>query len=69
MLNIEKLKRCPFCGGETQFSIDEEATIDTEGRKWGYQVVCSKCCASTGLCFSVEKAIEYWNRRVGNETN
>ena len=61
---MEELKKCPFCGGKANLSVDTEATRDTENRLWAYQITCGKCCSTTGLCWSVEMAIRAWNRRV-----
>ncbi|MBQ0142844.1 MAG: Lar family restriction alleviation protein [Prevotellaceae bacterium] len=58
-----ELKSCPFCGGEAQISTDTEAVKDTMGRFWAYTVVCSRCCATSGLTYTPDKAIEAWNRR------
>ena len=55
---------CPFCGGEAFLSTDPEAVKDMQGRLWAYTMVCSRCCATSGLCWSKEQASEAWNRRV-----
>ena len=59
----EKLKPCPFCGGEAYL----EPASDTPSI-----VICMKCGAR-GKWFEVskhycsdEKAIEAWNRRTDN---
>ena len=59
----EKLKPCPFCGGEASLSVDTEAVRDTENRLWAYQITCNKCSSTTGLCWSDEMAVKEWNRR------
>ena len=59
-----RLKPCPFCGGRASINFDSEAIIDSKGRHWAYNVVCDKCCATSGLAYSIEMAIEIWNRRV-----
>ncbi|MBQ1959760.1 MAG: Lar family restriction alleviation protein [Firmicutes bacterium] len=64
LISRQKLKPCPFCGGEAVISVDTDAITDTEGRVWAYTAVCNKCAASSGLTFTVEKAIEVWNKRV-----
>lgn len=61
---MDGLKSCPFCGGEASINFDSEATVDTQGRRWAYNIVCDKCCATSGLAYSIEMAIEIWNRRV-----
>ena len=58
------LKPCPFCGGTQQH-------IETYGRLWFdygvlYAVVCL-CGARSYQSITEEKAIEAWNRRVGEE--
>lgn len=60
------LKPCPFCGGRADVNIDSEPVVDTEGRRWAYTVVCNRCCATSGLTYLPQKAIEVWNRRAGN---
>lgn len=57
-------KRCPFCGGRASINFDLEAIVDSQGRNWVYNAVCDKCCATSGLAYSIEMAIEIWNRRV-----
>ena len=58
----EKLKPCPFCGGDAELSDFE--TIS--------KVICKKCGAESRLIASSskycsdEKAIEAWNRRFEN---
>lgn len=51
-----KLKKCPFCGGE--------AHVVGLSTKW---VVCSKCEAESGCFYTEEDAIEAWNRRASND--
>ena len=60
------LKPCPFCGGNGSVKLDPEGTKDSVGRKWAYTVSCDKCCASTGVCWNREMAIEAWNRRMND---
>ena len=61
---MSELKPCPFCGGDALLSVDQDSVTDTAGRKWAYVIVCSKCCATTGLTFSSRMAAGSWNRRV-----
>lgn len=50
-----KLKPCPFCGGE--------AIIDgCDDTLW--IVICKECNASIGYKETKEEAIEAWNRRI-----
>lgn len=62
MENIELLK-CPLCGSDASISVDPDAIKDTEGRLWAFTVVCGRCCASSGLCYSPEMAAKSWNTR------
>ena len=62
------LKACPFCGEEARISADPEAARDSQGRLWAFTVVCDRCCATSGLTYSVDKAIEAWNKRVPQTT-
>lgn len=63
---MNELKPCPFCGGEAQISSDTEATRDTADRFWAYTIVCSRCCATSGLTYTPKKAVEAWNRRASD---
>lgn len=59
---MNKLKPCPFCGGEVAI-------------RRGFTQYCIKCFYCEAVTSfdraedndSVEKAIEAWNRRVGND--
>lgn len=64
-----KLKPCPFCGGNAFITVDLDAVVDTQGRRWGHTVVCGKCCATSGLVYTPEMAAEFWNRRANEQTN
>lgn len=63
----KELMHCPFCGGDASYVYDPDAVEDTMGRKWAYTVVCNRCAASTGLCYSRERSIKAWNRRITDE--
>lgn len=65
---MEKLKPCPFCGGEAEVKKKEF------GDNTGYAfITCKSCEASTkrftkSLDYSaVYEAIKSWNRRVSDE--
>lgn len=62
----EELKPCPFCGFYGTVKFDTDGTKDSMGRKWAYAVSCDRCCASTGVCWNSEMAIEAWNRRAND---
>lgn len=49
----DKLKPCPFCGGEAEF-------ISGVGF---FCVSCSFCCGETNLYNTGQEAIEAWNKR------
>lgn len=64
-----KLKPCPFCGGEahyledsTIFKLKEDGTAEKLNRLM-YFVWCTKCTALVSGNTNAE-AIEAWNRRV-----
>lgn len=63
-MSEKDLKPCPFCGGPASINADPEAVKDTHGRFWAYNVVCNKCCATSGLTFSTDRATVLWNRRA-----
>ena len=51
----EKLKPCPFCGGEAELEIN--------GLYW--DVNCKRCLANVGAykCYNKKQAVEAWNKR------
>ena len=59
----EKLKPCPFCGGEAKLRNEGSCSF----------VKCKNCGAEAGLVHisaeycANEKAAEAWNRRVDND--
>lgn len=59
----EELKPCPFCGNSARVVVDPSATKDVKGRLWAFTVVCDKCCATSGLCFTSRMAVDSWNMR------
>ena len=48
-----KLKPCPFCGGEARLIGHSP-----------YSITCCKCRTTTVICDTPEKAINAWNSRV-----
>ena len=58
---IQKLKICPFCGGEAIFKSDDYCA-------W---VMCKKCGSHSSCRDSNEEAIKVWNQRIeeGNKTD
>lgn len=63
----EKLKPCPFCGGEAEISKEQFDDKDTS------YVMCKKCAARGEFFFvsakyaSNEKAVKAWNRRTSDD--
>lgn len=58
-MSEEKLKSCPFCGGEARtipYSFED------------FAVRCKECGCGTGIYDTEEEAIEAWNRRVPQRT-
>lgn len=69
---MDKLKPCPFCGGEAFVDTIEHSD---ENRPNGYRYhgnimcqVCQASCGTTGFdetyTLATEKAIKAWNRRA-----
>lgn len=64
-MSKEKLKPCPFCGGE---AYTYTATNNENGLKRKYWLVHCKECelnypTSKNKCFTEEEAINFWNER------
>lgn len=61
----DKLKPCPFCGGEAfTFTMQQLKGIGCDSMT---SVVCKKCHAASNHFMDDDKAIEAWNRRVDSE--
>ena len=58
-MSEEKLRRCPFCGGEAELEIN--------GLYW--DINCKRCLANVGAykCYNKKQAIEAWNKRVADD--
>lgn len=64
-MNKDKLKQCPFCGGEPKL---ETIPIDfAYAMHEMYFVRCLKCGSQIRKTDKRDKAIDLWNRRVGDE--
>lgn len=64
---MERLKPCPFCGGEAK--IAEKDFVKNFVRYSLWTAVCQKCGMQTRLKFSDEDAAIAWNRRVNEDAN
>lgn len=62
---MEKLKPCPFCGGEA--TCIQESTLG--GQIILYFVECDDCCARSDRFMKNSVAIEAWNRRASDEAD
>lgn len=58
----DKLKPCPFCGGEAEVKTNYEY-----GKARGAFVFCIKCDMTSRIYSTRQYAIKVWNRRVENE--
>ena len=56
----EKLKRCPFCGGNAEL---ESSYADYVGSGL-HKIVCKVCGCQTNYEHPMQKAIDVWNRRA-----
>lgn len=59
----EKLKHCPFCGGEAsiyEVSNDEENFV-------GYMVSCDDCDCGTTVFNVRDTAVQSWNKRTAHK--
>ena len=59
---MDKLKQCPFCGGEAELLI-----VPDKQTRW--IVRCRKCFTNNGVFVSNYDAVEAWNRRVNDGRN
>ena len=56
----EKLKPCPFCGGQAEFWESKASN----GYLYGYVIRCSMCKSRTKIYDNQEYASIAWNRRA-----
>ena len=65
------IKPCPFCGGNAEEVFLKRKKLFASMRfpyNTHYVYIRCKTCGATGkLCWTVENAIEAWNRRAGEE--
>lgn len=57
---MDKLKPCPFCGGEAEL----KQFYPAFGRRVKTTVECMVCRCNSGTWGRKDKAIEAWNRRA-----
>ncbi|WP_293826112.1 Lar family restriction alleviation protein [uncultured Parolsenella sp.] len=62
---MERLKPCPFCGGQTIRMRMLDNPCSTFDGKGTFYFACRPCNAVTSIMASSERAaVERWNRRV-----
>ena len=61
----DKIKSCPFCGGEGYIKFDDEPCY--HGSKGWHFIECINCHAKTDCTASETAAIAAWNNRVTEE--
>jgi Lar family restriction alleviation protein len=57
---MDKIKKCPFCGGEDVKVKEDQNFVYYEGF---YYAECQNCKATGGTAKTVNKAITMWNIR------
>ena len=57
---MNKLKPCPFCGGNANTYHNPFTVAE-------HYVSCNNCNAKTDVYFKKKQAIEAWNRRANDE--
>ena len=62
-MSEEKLKPCPFCGGEA--SVYETGYMYSAPQ---YYICCDECGSGIAVFNTEQDAIEAWNRRVPQRT-
>lgn len=72
---IEKLKPCPFCGGQANIGIvkypEDSNAARLNKRFEGYFLHCEQCSAALrfGLSYATEdEAVKAWNKRAGDDS-
>lgn len=62
-----KLRNCPFCGGEAEKSHLKKRWHRVLGIYCPIYIRCKVCGIKSEAHYTVEYAIEAWNRRVDND--
>lgn len=62
---MERLKRCPFCGGESELFQDDGYLVK-DGRKLNEKMFFVWCAECTALVAgnTEQEVVEAWNRRI-----
>lgn len=60
----ERLRNCPFCGGEAQMHTFRTYSTETRGMESRYYVCCRGCGIEQLNYRSEKEAREAWNRRA-----
>lgn len=63
---MDKLKRCPFCGGEAKV---HKMKVNFMYEEWAYSIYCYECQAQVRYTNTLNKAIEEWNKRIKEKEN
>ena len=63
---MDKLKPCPFCGGEARLLLNAKRKIYGKDEYKTGVVACCNVCEARMFYASEELAIKAWNRRVNN---
>lgn len=61
---MDKLKPCPFCGGE---AFMQQRRVQGDDRFTQTWIMCLDCLGQTRPYLSAKRAIEAWNRRFEDE--
>ena len=68
---MNELKQCPSCGGDAEKRYVKRQTLFAYLRfpynTYYVYVRCRVCGATSSVHFTIENAIEAWNRRISNE--
>ena len=60
-----KLKPCPFCGGEGQILYDDISDEQVTFAGLAFEIKCKSCYAKIQRPNTRKEAIQAWNRRRG----
>ena len=63
MAELKKLRECPFCGGEADYSKDGISDMDGKPMWW---VECPVCGISTSGNYERQPEVDAWNSRTSD---